>query len=83
MNPPPPQQLPTQPKQQPFKMTFTKFVPISKKNQTVVSKKNQETDLKSMFGVQEDEKEEKKQDTSIKVNRKTNIHYAVHNNGEK
>lgn len=61
-------------------MTFTKFVPVQKKVQSQSNKPP--TDLKSMFGVQEEEPEEKK-DTAIKVNRKTNIHYAVHNTGEK
>ena len=38
-----------------------------------------------MFGSHSDEEEEKKEekDTAIKVNRRTNIHYAVHRNGEK
>ena len=71
-------------KPQPLKMTFTKFVPVSKKTQQDHPKKVQETDLKSMFGSHEEiETDKKKDDKSIKVNRKTNIHYAVHNNGEK
>ena len=71
-------------KPQPLKMTFTKFVPVSKKAQQDHPKKVQETDLKSMFGSHEEaDTEDKKEDKSIKVNRKTNIHYAVHNNGEK
>ena len=71
-------------KPQPLKMTFTKFVPVSKKIQQDHPKKVQETDLKSMFGSHEEiETDKKKDDKSIKVNRKTNIHYAVHNNGEK
>ena len=67
-----------QSKSQPFKMTFTKFVPVQKKK-TQTSKPA--TDLKSMFGVEEEDSASQ-QDTSIKVNRKTNIHYAVHS-GEK
>lgn len=40
-------------------------------------------DLQSLFGSHSDEEEETKQDTAIKVNRKTMIHYAVHRTGEK
>lgn len=64
-------------------MTFTKFVPAPKKNQQSPSKQVQ-TDVKLLFGGGDDESdEEKKKETSIIVNRKTNIHYAVHNNGQK
>lgn len=64
-------------------MTFTKFIPAPKKSQQSPSKQVQ-TDVKLLFGGQDDESdEEKKKDTSIIVNRKTNIHYAVHNNGQK
>jgi len=60
-----------------FKLNFS--TPVQ--NQ---SKKTPQTDLMSLFGSHSDEEEEKeKQDQTIKVNRKTNIHYAVHRTGEK
>ena len=66
-----------------FKLNFSKFVPISTPVQNQ-SKKTPQTDLMSLFGNHSDEEEEKeKQDQTIKVNRKTNIHYAVHRTGEK
>lgn len=66
-----------------FKLNFSKFVPVSTPVQNQ-SKKTPQTDLMSLFGSHSDEEEEKeKQDQTIKVNRKTNIHYAVHRTGEK
>lgn len=71
------------------KPKFSESVPVAssvtqKKEKT---RSSNPTDLTSLFGDHsDDEKEEmerKKQDTTIKVNRQTNIHYAVHRNGEK
>lgn len=71
--------------QVPLKVNFTKFVPTQTKAET---KKSPGADLASMFGSHSDEEEEEKkkkeeEDKTIKVNRRTNIHYAVHRNGEK
>ena len=78
-----------------LKVNFTKFIPNQTKSET---KKSPGTDLASMFGSYSDEEEEKgteengeknkkkkkeEEDKTIKVNRRTNIHYAVHRNGEK
>lgn len=66
-----------------FKLNFSKFVPVSTPAQSQ-PKKTQQTDLMSLFGNHSDEEDEKeKQDQTIKVNRKTNIHYAIHRTGEK
>ena len=61
--------------QVPLKVSFTKFVPTQTKAETKKSPGEEE----------EEEKKKKKEeeDKTIKVNRRTNIHYAVHRNGEK
>ena len=74
--------------QVPLKVSFTKFVPTQTKAET---KKSPGADLASMFGPHSDEEEEEEkkkkkneeEDKTIKVNRRTNIHYAGHRNGEK
>lgn len=84
----PPEEKKVDPKptpQVPLKVNFTKFVPTQTKGE---SKKSPGADLASMFGSHSDEEEEKEkkkeeEDKTIKVNRRTNIHYAVHRNGEK
>ena len=70
------------------KFNFSNFVPVTtsttqKKDQ---AKASTQSSLMSFFGNHSDEEEdesEKKKDTTIKVNRRTNIHYAVHRTGEK
>ena len=62
------------------KINFTRFVPVAASTST---KKSSGTDLASMFGSHSDEEDTKKEDKNIKVNRKTNIHYAIHRNAEK
>ena len=62
------------------KINFTRFVPVAASTST---KKSSGTDLASMFGSHSDEEDTKKEDQNIKVNRKTNIHYAIHRNAEK
>ena len=69
----------THPQQGGFKFNFKKFVPAPSK-----SKKSQAADLQSMFGSHSDDEDaEREQSKAITVNRKTNIHYAIHRRGEK
>lgn len=62
-----------------FKFNYKKFVPAPSK-----TKKSQAADLQSMFGSHSDDEDaEREQRKQITVNRKTNIHYAIHRRGEK
>lgn len=65
------------------KPVFSKFVPVVTSTTQSQAKPKKSMDLQSLFGSHSDEEEETKQDTAIKVNRKTMIHYAVHRTGEK
>lgn len=65
------------------KPVFSKFIPVATSTTQNQTKPKKSMDLQSLFGSHSDDEEETKQDTAIKVNRKTMIHYAVHRTGEK
>lgn len=58
-------------------MSFIKPIP------TTHTKKSQPMDLQSMFGSHSDDDDDNARNKAITVNRKTNIHYAIHRQGEK